>query len=255
VAKYLDRTADDREPDAQAVAAFGRKTREGFEDSRQLVFRNPDPRVVYIDPDFGTFAATADLNPPSRLRVPCGVGQQILEDAIEQYRIAHYMGIRCDRPKIDACLKSGIFVFVSEPPEQWPKSDGRDLQRIGAFGQVKGIHQAIELFGQFCDGPLSPVQPGLLRHLLQARAQQRICPLNDLQGLPEVMSHHPDNRRLKLLRDESFWLPILHVRRGDEAFYRSQVSPCWLSMAQFHQKPLDGIFAIVRFGAADQLVV
>jgi hypothetical protein len=29
----------------------------------------------------------------------------------------------------------------------------------------------------------------------------------------------------------------------------------WLSMAQFHQKPVDGIFAILRFGAADQLVV
>src|SRR4051794_20097002 len=94
VAKYIDRTADDREPDAQAVAAFGRKTREGFEDSSQLIFRDPDTRVVYIDPYFGPFAAAADQNAPSGLRVSCGVGQQILEDAIEQHRIAHYMGIR-----------------------------------------------------------------------------------------------------------------------------------------------------------------
>jgi len=27
------------------------------------------------------------------------------------------------------------------------------------------------------------------------------------------------------------------------------------SMAQLHQKPVDGIFAILRFGVADQLIV
>src|SRR4051794_31407353 len=81
VAKHLDRTADDREPDAQAIAAFGRKTREGFKDSRQLLFRNTDPCVVYIDPDFGPFVAATDQNPPSSLRVSRGVGQQILEYA------------------------------------------------------------------------------------------------------------------------------------------------------------------------------
>jgi hypothetical protein len=119
-------------------------------------------------------------NAPSGLCVSYGIGQQILKNAIEQHRIAHHIGIRCHCSKIDSPLNGGIFVFVSEPPEQRPNSDRGDLQRIGAFGQVKGIHQTIELFGQLCNGPLSSVQPCLLRHLLQARAQQRVGPLNNL---------------------------------------------------------------------------
>jgi hypothetical protein len=239
--EHLDRTADDRESDAQTVAASGRKARERFEDSRQLVFRNADARVVYVDPDFGPAAAAADQDAPSGLCVSYGIGQQIAEDATEQHRITHYMGIRGNRSKIDAPLNGGIVVFVLQPPEQRPKSHGGDLQRIGAFSQVKGIHQTIELFGQLRDGPLPSVQPYLLRHFFQARAQQRVGSLNDVQGLPEVVSQHTHNRCLKFLRDEGFQLPILHVRRDDEAFNRFHVVPCWLSMIDSHEKPADRV--------------
>jgi hypothetical protein len=60
VAKHLEPTADDRKPAAQTVAAFGRKAREGLEDSQQLIFRNADARVVYIDLDFGPFPSRRD---------------------------------------------------------------------------------------------------------------------------------------------------------------------------------------------------
>ncbi len=112
MAKHLERTTDDREPDAQAVAAFGCQARERFEDSRQLVFRNADTRVVDVDPDFGPLAATADQDASAGLRVSDGIGQEIAEDAAEQYRMAHDMAIRRHRSKIDAPLNGGIFVLV-----------------------------------------------------------------------------------------------------------------------------------------------
>ena len=94
MAEHLERTTDDREPDAQTVTASGRKARERFEDSRQLVFRNADARVVYVDPDFGASAAAADQDAPSRLRISYGIGHQIAEDAAEQHRITSDADIR-----------------------------------------------------------------------------------------------------------------------------------------------------------------
>ena len=256
MAEHLERTTDDREPDAEAVAAFGSKARERFEDSRQLVFRNADTRVVYVNPDFGTFAAAADQNPPPGFRVSYGIGQQILQDATEQHWIAHHLGIRCNRSKVDASLDSAMFVFVSKPPEQWPKSDGRDLQRIRAFSQVKGIHETIELFGQLCRGPLSSFQPCLLRHLFQARAQQRVGALNDLQGLSEVVSQHSYNRCLKFLRGHRFQPSILRVGRDDEAFDRSHVVVPRLTFDDtLALKAGRRGLAILRFGVVDQLMV
>ena len=127
MAEHLERTTDEREPDAQTVTASGRKARERFEDSRQLVFRNTDARVVYVDPDFGASAAAADQDAPSGLCVPYGIGQQIAEDATEQHWITRHMGIRGNRSKINAPLNGGIFVFVPEAPEQRPKPNGADL--------------------------------------------------------------------------------------------------------------------------------
>ena len=48
--------------------------------------------------------------------------------------------------------------------------------------------------------------PDLIDYALffQARAQQRIGSLNDLQGLSEVVSQHAYNRCLKFLRHQSF---------------------------------------------------
>ena len=83
MAKHLKCTTDNGEPDAQTVAAFGRKAREGFEDPGQLRFRNADARIVHIDSDFVAFAATADQDASSRLCVSYGIGQQIADDAIE----------------------------------------------------------------------------------------------------------------------------------------------------------------------------
>jgi hypothetical protein len=159
---------------------------------------------------------------PIKMRPPGSVYlmalKQIAKDAIEQYRIARHTDIRCNSSKIDASLNSGILVFVSKPPKQGPKRDGRNLQRIVAFSQVKGIHQTIELFRQLRHGPLAPVQPYLLWHFLQARAQQRVAPLNNLQRLSEVMPQHAYNRCLK-------FPSILHVRRDDKTFHRSHVLP------------------------------
>ena len=220
------------------------------------MFRNADARVVYVNPDFGTFAAAADQNPPSGFRVSYGIGQQILQDATEQHRIAHHMGIRRNRSKVDASLNGAMFVFVAKPPEQRPKSHGRDLQRIGAFGQVKGIHQTIELFGQLGGGPLSSVQPCLLRHLFQARAQQRVGPLNDLQGLSEVVSQHTYNCCLKFLRGQRFQPSILHVGRDDEAFDRSHVVvPRFTFDDSVALEAGRRGLAILRFGVVDQLMV
>ena len=83
---------------------------------------------------------------------------------LEQHGIADDMGVRRKHAKIDAPLNRRIFVVVSQAPEQRSKGDGRDLQAIGTFRQIKGVNHAIQLFGQFPDGSLSAIQPRLLGH-------------------------------------------------------------------------------------------
>jgi len=78
-------------------------------------------------------------------------------------------------------------------------------------------------------------------HFLQAGAQQCVGPLNDLQGLSEVVSQHAYNCCLKFPRHEGFQPPIPHARRGNEAFDRSHVAPLLAFDNGLHQKPVDYI--------------
>ena len=124
-------------------------------------------RVVYVDPDLRSPASAADQNAPSRFGIFDGIGYEVVQNAAEQQGITDHTGFCVERPNVYSSLNGGILVFVSQLPEQWPKPDGRYLQRIDMFSQVKGIHQTIELLGQLRGRPLSSIKPCLLWHLLQ----------------------------------------------------------------------------------------
>jgi hypothetical protein len=76
-----------------------------------------------------------------------------------------------------------------------------------------------------------------------------------VQGLPEVVSKHAYNRCLEFLRDKGFPLPILRVRRDDEAFNRSHVVPLLAFDDRVPSRTDRRGLAILRFGVVDQLVV
>jgi hypothetical protein len=220
-----------------------------------LVFRNADTGVVHVDPHFRASTAATDQDAPAGLRVPDRIGQEIAQDATEQHRIAGYMYIGDNGSKIDPPFDRRIVMLVSKLPEQGSKSNGRNLQGVGAFSQIEGIDQAIELLRQLCRGSLSPVQPRLLGQLFEAGTQQLIGPLYDLQGLAKVVAEHADNRGLKFLRNDTFRVPIQQVWRRDQAFNRSHVRPL-LTLDQMPASDAGrGCLAILRFGIANQLNV
>ena len=155
MAKHIERTTDEREPDAQHVIGLGDKSHDRFEESGQLPFGMPTPvsctSILISGPLRGSRSECV-----LRLSVSEGIGQQIAEDAAEQHRITAHMGVRWNRSKIDAPSDSGIFASCRSRQNKGP-GPTEDTSSPLARSAQKKVPQTIKLFGKLRDGPPTPV--------------------------------------------------------------------------------------------------
>ena len=116
MAQDSKRFAHDEETDAMAVTLHDIKAGESLEYLRKLLTRNPDPRVVHIDPDSRIGVPATNKNATSRLGVFDRIADQIAQGGAEEQAFAQYQGVAGNHVNAYSLAQRGMFILAARLP-------------------------------------------------------------------------------------------------------------------------------------------